>query len=170
MGGGGSGDPLVLDGGVMVDSSPLSSSRKITAHSPVSVAILPSCNGWPGSQPMTTQSLHLGWPTCSLSLCSTKLPPAVIPVANSQSCPLSRCHAGQMLALSQAGVLPVSRSPPDSSFPISPVSTLLPSAFPSLPLSLPQTAKTCGFCQGHIEIKKSPSSTLGYPLFCKDEL
>lgn len=133
--GGGSGDPSASDGGAIVGSSLLSSSPDHCAISPGSVAILPSCNGWPGTQPMTAQSLHLGQPTCSLGLCSTKPPPAVTPVANSQSWPLSKCHAGQTLALSQAGVLPVSRSPPDPSLLISPVSTLFPSAFPSLCLS-----------------------------------
>lgn len=57
--------------------------------------------------PVTAQSLHLGQPTCSLSLLSIRRPSAVAPVVTSQSRPLSRCSAAQMSALSQTGVLPL---------------------------------------------------------------
>lgn len=162
------------DGCVVVGSNFLSSPRNHCTISPVSVAILlHSCNKWPGFELMTAQSLHMGQPICSLSLLFTKPPSTVISVGTSQSCPPSRCHASQMWALSQCSSSPPAFHSPSGQLPHLSCLHIAPLCFSlSLPFSVPQTDKTCVFCQGHIEIRKSPSSTLGWtaPLFCREEL
>lgn len=153
------GSLTIRDGGVTVAFDILSNPGKHRILFPVSVAVLsPSRHGWPGSEPMIAQSFRLEQPTSSLSLLST-----VAPVVISQSCPHSRCQIGQMSALSQAGVLPFcvlfSRWPQLPHLSCLPMAPLRFSF--SLPLSVPQIGKTCGSCQGHIDIRKPPSSTLG---------